>query len=99
MWGSATRVTDRPVNIYREASPPGLAPHETHPVAPEKSLEDPRITRKGDPNIKISSATLKMVAPRGKCLTRSATTPTQIYTDASRESWGAHLGDLTARGP
>ena len=24
-----------PINIYREASPPGRAPHETYSVAPE----------------------------------------------------------------
>ena len=62
--GHATRVTHRPVNRYRKASSSGSALHETHPVAPEKSWEDLRITRKGDPDHKISPSTLKMLASR-----------------------------------
>ena len=46
-------------------------------MAPEQSLEDPRITRKGDPPFKISPPALKMVAARSKCPSRSETTPTQ----------------------
>ena len=34
-------------------------------MAPGKSLEEPRIIRKGDPE--IFPSTFKMVAPRGKC--------------------------------
>ena len=86
-----------PVNSYREASPAGSVPHEANPVAPDKSLEDPRITRKVGPDPKISPPTLKMVAPRGKCPSRSSTTPTQPcssdLTDASRKA-GLDLEDL-----
>ena len=72
-------------------------------MGPETSFKDPRITRKGDPDHKISPQALKMVAPRGKCPSRSATTPTkvcalQIFTDVTRKGWGAHLGGLTTRG-
>ena len=40
--------------------------------APEKSLEDPGITRKDDPNPKIPLSTLKVVAPRGQWPARAA---------------------------
>ena len=43
----AAHATHRPTNSYRKASPLGSAPQEIYPVAPEKSLEDSRITRKG----------------------------------------------------
>ena len=43
----------------------------------QKSLEDPRITRKGDLDCKVSPATLKMEAPRSKCPSRPDTTHTQ----------------------
>ena len=74
----------RPVDSYRKASP--------HPVAPKKSLEDPRITRKGDPDPKICPFSLK-----GQPL-HPLTHAFQIFTEASREGWGAPLGDLMARG-
>ena len=39
-----------------------------------------------------------MVAPRSKCLARSVTKLTlQIFTDVSREGWGANSGDHMAR--
>ena len=37
--------------------PPRLAPHDADTVAPAKSLEDPRITRKGDPDPKMALPT------------------------------------------
>ena len=99
----AAHVTHRPVNRYREANPPRSATHEANPMASEKSLEDLRITRKGDAYPEISQTTLKMVAPRGICLSKSATLhplshALQIFTEASRKDWGADLGDLTAGG-
>ena len=61
-----------------------------------------RITKKSDPDPKIYQFTLKVVAPRGKCLSGSATTATRLctsdFTDARREGWGVLLADLKARG-
>ena len=57
MCGHTADVAHRPVNSYREASPSRVAPPETHPVAPEKSLEDPKVTRKGDLDPKVSIQT------------------------------------------
>ena len=61
-----TYVPNRPFDRYRETGPLRSAPHETNSVAPEKSMEDPRITRKGDPDPKISPYTFKIVAPSNK---------------------------------
>ena len=66
-----------PFDNYRETSPPKSAPYEADSVAPENSLEDPRILGKGDPEPKISLSTSKMVGSRSQCPPRSATTPTQ----------------------
>ena len=66
-----------PIDNYRETSPPKSAPYEADSVAPENSLEDPRILGKGDPEPKISLSTSKMVGSRSQCPPRSATTPTQ----------------------
>ena len=80
------------VSSYRETSPPGPAPHETHPVAPEISLESPGITRKGDSYPKITPSAIKMVASRGKCLARSATSPTQACSSDLYRSRKRRLG-------
>ena len=41
-------VPDRPAHSNGETGTPGEAPHEAHPVAPQETLESPRIPRKGD---------------------------------------------------
>ena len=76
-------------------------PYETDSVAYEKSMEDPEIYRKGDPNPKVSPSTLKMMASRSQCTSRSATTPTQPhFSDLYRcfTGWGTYLGEVMARG-
>ena len=80
-------------NSYRETSSPRLIPHETHPLA-QKSLEDQRITRKGDPDSKI---TRKMVAPSGKCPSKSATTPTLTCSSNLYRCLERRLGVLLRR--
>ena len=85
--GQAAHVTHRPVNSYREASPPGLAPHEANPVAPEKSLKDPRITRQVDSDPKIPPSRLQMVALRG-----SATAPIQSCSSDLYRCFKRRLG-------
>ena len=55
--GQTAHVSNRVFVSNRKASPPGLDPHEAHSMAPEKSLEDPMISRKGDPKPKISPHT------------------------------------------
>ena len=50
MSGQTAYVPNRTFDSYRDASPPRSAPYEADSVAPEKSLEDPIISRKGDPD-------------------------------------------------
>ena len=47
--GLTIHVPHRSTHSNRKASPPRVTPHEAHTVAPEKQLEGPRITGKGDP--------------------------------------------------
>ena len=49
--------------------------HETYSVAPQETLESPRISGKGDPNSEVSPSVLAVVDPRGKCPKGSALTP------------------------
>ena len=98
-----TYVPNRPAYSNRKTGSPGETPHETHPVAPKATLESSRIPGKGDSGSKVPSPTPSMVDQGDKCLNRTALAPfescrTQIFTDASKEGWGAHLGDFTARG-
>ena len=80
-------LSHRPVNSCRKSSPPRSAPHEADSVASEKSLEDPRITRKVNPDPKISSPTLIMVGPGDKYSSRSTTTPTHVYSSDNIDTW------------
>ena len=51
------------------------APHEAHPVAPQKTLESPGIPRKGDSGAKVSSPAPSVVDQGDKRLTRPTPTP------------------------
>ena len=68
----------------------------------KKQLEGPRVTGKGDPGPQIPPPPSKVVAGGKQCASRSTITPSkhalQIFTDASKEGWGAHLDEHTARG-
>ena len=66
-------------------------------MAPAKSLEDPRITRKGDLDPRNSPSTHQMVAPRGKCPSRSVTTPTQPCSSDLYRCLKRRLGCLFGR--
>ena len=82
--GPATHVPYRSANSNRKASSPTPTTYETHTVASQKQLEGTRVTRKGDSNSQI-------IAP-------SSTVRTTFFTDASKEGWGDHLNERTARG-
>ena len=95
-------VPDRPAHSNRKTGTPGETPHEAHPVAPQKTLESPRIPGKGDSSSKVSSLHLLWWTKETNVLLGQPLHPLrhaiQIFTDASKEGWGAHLGDFTARG-
>ena len=100
--GPAVYVLDRFTNSHRETSSSRPSSYETHTVASQKQLENTRVTRKGHSVTQFPAPTLKMVAGGEQCAPRSTITPNktalQIFTDASKEGWGAHLNERTARG-
>ena len=54
-------VSNRPAYSNRKTGAPGETPHETHPVAPQKTLEVPRISRERDSSSKAPSSAPSMV--------------------------------------
>ena len=86
----------------REASTLRPVIHETHTVASQKQLEGTRDTRKGYPIPKSLHPHLKWWLEEGNVLTGQPLLPLkhalQIFTDASKEGWGAHLNKHTERG-
>ena len=68
-------VTDRPSYSNGKTGAPGQTSYETHSVAPQKTLESPRISGKGDSNSKVSLPAPTMVDQGNKCLARSTSAP------------------------
>ena len=91
----------RTANRHRKASPLGTATYEAHTVAPRKQLEDARIIRKGDHNPKVIPSPSKVVSG-SNVLPGQPLHPLkhalQIFTDKSKEGWGAHISERTASG-
>ena len=96
----AIHVSDRASNSYRETSLPRPPTYETHSVASKEQLADSGNTRKSDPYSQLPAPPLRMVARRRQRSLRPTFTPheLQLFTDASKEGWGAHLNEYTARG-
>ena len=53
LFGQTAHVPDRPFDSYRKPSPPRPNTFEIDSVAPGKSLEAPKITRKGNFDLSI----------------------------------------------
>ena len=68
-------VTDRASYSNGKTGTPGQTSHETHSVAPQKTLESSQITGKGDSSSKGSSSASTMVDQGDKRLTRPTSTP------------------------
>ena len=100
--GPAVHVPDRTSNSHRKASPSRSTSYETHTVAPEEQLEGTRITRKGDTRLQVAPPHLRWWLEESNVLPGQPLHPlkhaVQIFTDASKEGWGAHLNERTARG-
>ena len=98
--GPAIHVLDRPVNSHGKAGSSRSTAYEAHTVAPQKQLEGTRITGENYPITQITTPSLKVVAGGRQCATRlhPLKHALQIFTDASKEGWGAHLNERTARG-
>ena len=68
-------VSYRSSHCDRKTGDPRQTAHETYSVAPQETLESPRISGKGDPNSEVSPSVPAVVDPRGKCPKGSALTP------------------------
>ena len=88
--GPAVHVLDRLTNSHREAGSSWPTPHETHSVASQKQLEGTGIFGKIIPLEESNVLQGQPLHPIKHAL--------QIFTDASKEGWGAHLNERTARG-
>ena len=110
LHSQAVHVFNRPSDSNRKTSSLGTATHEAHSMASEKALACPRISGKGHSNSFIPPCTSKVVVGPDQGALRSTFTPSttrplhplqhalQLFTDASNEGWGAHLGDYMAKG-
>ena len=97
--GQEVHVSNRPAYGNRKTGASGQSSYETHPVAPQEPLKGARVTGKRDSSSKDSSPAPSVVGKRGKCQTlHPLCHALQVFTDASSEGWGAHLGDFTASG-
>ena len=74
-----------------------LGRHETNTVASQKQLEGTGIPGENNSRSKILASPSEMVAGGRQCTSRPTITPSKIFTDASKEGWGAHLNEHTAR--
>ena len=100
--GPAVHVPDWSANGHRKAGSPRPTTHETHTVASQKQLESSGITGEGHSYIQIPHPHLEWWLDKRNVLQGQPLHPlkhaVQIFTDASKEGWGAHLGERTARG-
>ena len=97
LFGLAIHVFDRSVDSHRETSSPWQTTHETHTVASQKQLEGTRVPRKGHTHSKVAPPSSKMVAGGRQCAPCQPLHPLnhtlQIFTDLSKQGWGAHLNE------
>ena len=102
LLSETVHVPHRSPNSNRKTGAVRKITHETHSVAPQTELAHSRISREKHFDSRLPSPSLEVVATEGQCPPRAAPTPLQhalqLFTDASREGWGTHLGDHTARG-
>ena len=100
--GPGVHVIDRFINSHRKTGSFRTSPHETNTMASEKQLESTGIPRKGDPDPQVLTPTFAIVLEEKNILTGQPLHPLkhalQNFTDASKEGWGAHLNECTARG-
>ena len=68
-------VPNRPAYSNRKTGATGETPHETHSVAPQKTLEGSRVSGKRNSKSKVPSPAPSMVDQGNKCLTRPTTAP------------------------
>ena len=100
--GLEVYVLDRFTDGHRKPGSPRPTAYETHTVASQKQLEGTRVSRKVIPIPRSLHPHLQRWLEESNVLQGQPLHPVrhalQIFTDASKEGWGAHLNEHTARG-
>ena len=95
-------VSHRVADSHRETGGLRSPSHETDSVALEESLACARGPREEDSSSQISLSSSAVVLDEDNVLRGQPLHPLQhalqLFTDASNEGWGAHLGDCMAKG-
>ena len=96
-------VPDQTTDCHRKASTHGQVTYETHTVASQKQLESTGNTGEDHPHSKITPPTSRVLTGGKKqVVTGQPLHPLahalQIFTDTSKEGWGAHVNKHMARG-
>ena len=98
----AVHVLDRSSNSHRKAGSPRPTTHETHTVASQKQLRVPESLEKVIPLPRSLHPHLQWWLEEDNVLQGQPLHPVKhalpIFTDLSKEMWGAHLNEFTARG-
>ena len=99
--GPAVHVLDRFIDSHRKASSPRPTAYETHTVASQSNWRVPESLEKVIPIPRSLHPHLQWWMEESNVLQGQPLHPVkhalQIFTDASKEGWGAHL-ERTARG-
>ena len=101
-FSKGTDVLDRPFNSHRKTSSSGQTTHEAHLMASQEKLENTGIRVKRIPLPRSLHPHLQWWLEEDNALTGQPLHPMQhalqIFTDTSKEGWGAHLNEFIARG-
>ena len=102
LHSQAVHVFDRTAYGNGETSVGRSSSYEAFSVAPKAALACSRNSRKSYSVTPISPSAPRWVVGQEQCPSGTTIAPLQhalqVFTDASNEGWGAHLGDSTARG-
>ena len=102
LHSQAIHVFDRTAYGNGETSVGRSSSHEAFSMAPKAALACSRNSRKSYSVTPISPSAPRLVVGQEQCPLGTTVAPLQhalkVFTDASNEGWGAHLGDSTARG-
>ena len=95
--GPSVDVPHRVADSYRKTGSLGTTPHEAHSVAPQKQLEDPRVTGENNTSPQINPSTSKVVAGGKQCAPRATFTPTKTCSVTVYRCLNRRLGHSLRR--
>ena len=102
LLGKGADVLDRPFNSHRKTSSSGQSTHEAHKWHLKSNWRIPESLEKRIPLPRSLHPHLQWWLEEDNVLTGQPLHPMQhalqIFTDASKEGWGAHLNEFIARG-